>query len=99
MSDSMKPITEGLGPLFADLQRRARASIELTTKVRQALPGEEKEHVLSAVYRNDTLLVSVDSAAWASRLHYVQQELQERLRAAGETQFTKIRIKVGPGIP
>lgn len=99
MSDSMKPLTEGLGSLFADLERRARASIALTTQVRRALPDEEKEHVLSAAYRDDTLLVSVDSAAWAARLHYVQQELLEKLHAAGETRFTKIRIKVGPGTP
>ncbi len=95
----MKSLGEGLGPLFTDLARRAKASIELTDKVRRALPGEEKEHVLSAVYRDDTLVVGVDSAAWAARVHYVQQLLLERLHAAGETQFTKIRIKVAAGTP
>jgi len=91
----MKPITEGLGGLFADLERRAQQSIELTDKVRAALDGPEKIHVLSATYRDDTLVVSVDSAAWASHVHYVQEQLTERLRAAGETQFSRIRVKVG----
>ena len=99
MSDSMKPIGADLGPLFADLQRRARASIELADQVRQGLPGEEKEHVLSATYRDDTLIVSVDSAAWAARIHYVQQALLEHLRAAGGIQVAKIRIKVAAGRP
>lgn len=93
----MKPITEGLGGLFADLARRAQQSIDLTDKVRAALDGPEKMHVLSATYREDTLLISVDSAAWASHVHYAQEQLTERLRAAGETQFINIRVKVGAG--
>jgi len=93
----MKPITEGLGGVFADLERRARQSIELTDKVRAALDGPEKNHVLSATYRDDTLLISVDSAAWASHVHYVQEQLTERLRAAGESQFARIKVRVGAG--
>ena len=95
----MKPIAAGLGGLFAQLEQRAKASLDLTAKVREALTGPEKDHVLSAGYREDTLVISVDSAAWASHIHYVQHELLERLRAAGETQVTKIRVKVGAGTP
>jgi hypothetical protein len=95
----MKPIAQGLGPLLTDLERRAKANLALADKVRQALTGPEKDHVVSAVYSEDTLVVSVDSAAWASHIHYVQRELLQRLHASGETQFTKIRVKVGQGTP
>lgn len=95
MSERLKPISAGLGPLFAALERRAQATVDLAARVRSALAGPEKDHVLSASYRDDTLIVIVDSAAWASHIRYAHQELLERLHAAGETQFTKIRVKVG----
>ena len=95
MSDRLKPLSEGLGPLFANLERRAQATVDLATRVRAALSAPEKDHVLSASYRDDTLVVMVDSAAWASHIRYAQHELLERLRAGGETQFTKLRVKVG----
>lgn len=91
----MKPFTDGLGPLFTNLARRAQASADLTTKVRAALDGEEKEHVISASYRGDTLVVVADSAAWCPHIRYAQATLFERLRVAGETQFTKMKVKVG----
>lgn len=97
MSERLKPICAGLGPLFANLERRAQATVELAAQVRAALPGPEKDHVLSASYRDDTLIVIADSAAWASHIRYAQSDLLERLREAGETQFTKIRVKVGRG--
>jgi hypothetical protein len=95
MSERMKPIGAALAPLFADLQRRSEAVIELTARVRDALPGPEKDHVLSASYREGTLWVEADSAAWSVHIRYAQQALLERLNASGETQFTKLRVKVG----
>lgn len=94
---SLKPLSAGLGPRFADLERRARATVDLAAHVRAALTGPEKEHVVSASYRDDTLVVLMDSAAWGSRLRYAQQELLAQLQAGGVTQFTKVRVKVGRG--
>ena len=94
---SLKPLSAGLGPKFADLQRRAEATVDMATHVRAALPAPEKDHVVSVSYRDETLVVAMDSAAWSSRLRYAQQELLERLRAGGVTQFTKVRVKVGRG--
>jgi hypothetical protein len=99
MSEGMKPLATGLGALFADLERRAQETQDLTTRVRQALPGEEKDHVVSASYRDDTLIITTDSAAWGSRVRYLQDSIAESLRAQGETQFTKVRIRVGRGSP
>jgi hypothetical protein len=95
MSDPMKPLTEGLGPLFADLERRVQARVELADRVRAALPGPEKAHVVSVSYRDDTLIVLADSAAWCPHIRYAQQTLLEQLHAAGETQFTKVKVRVG----
>ncbi|HEY5810355.1 MAG TPA: DciA family protein [Povalibacter sp.] len=91
----MKPITQGLGPLFADLERRARETQDLTTKVRQALTGPEKDHVISASYREDTLVVVIDSAAWGSRLRFLQDDLLKRLQDSKATQVTKLHVRVG----
>ena len=95
MPDRLKPLTDGLGPLFRDLERRVQATVDLTARVRDALEGAEKEHIISASYRETTLVVIADSAAWASHIRYAQQHLLERLRAQGETQFTKLKVKVG----
>jgi hypothetical protein len=92
---SMKPLTAGLSPRFANLERRAQATIELAERVRAALPAPEKDHVTSASYRAETLVVLADSAAWATRIRYSQQELLTQLQAAGETRFTKLKVKVG----
>lgn len=95
MSEHLKPIGDSLGSLFADLERRAQATVDLAARVRSALTGPEKDHVLSASYQDQTLVIVVDSAAWSSHIRYAQDELLARLRAAGETQFTKIRVRVG----
>ena len=42
MSDRFKPLTDGLGPLFADLERRVQATVDLADAVRAALPGPRK---------------------------------------------------------
>lgn len=94
----MKPLADALGPMFADLERRAQASVNLTSKVRAALEGAEKEHVISASYRGETLVVIADSAAWCAQIRYAQAMLLDQLRAGGETQFTKLQVKVGAKI-
>lgn len=91
----MKPLGDGLGPLFANLERRAQAAMDLAAKVRAALDGDEKDHVISASYRGDTLVIVADSAAWCPQIRYSQTTLLERLHVAGETQFTKLKVKVG----
>ncbi|HEY6642304.1 DciA family protein [Povalibacter sp.] len=94
----MKPISSGLGALLAQLERRTQETLDLTKRVRSALSDEEKIHVVSASYRDDTLVIVTDSAAWGSRIHFLQETLKEQLQTQGETQFTKVQVKVGrPG--
>src|SRR5262245_29338313 len=95
MSDRFKRIGDGLGPILKDLERRAQATQDLSARVRETLPEPEKQHFLSASYRDDALVISMDSAAWCSRIRYEQQTLIDALHAAGETRVTKIKVRVG----
>jgi hypothetical protein len=95
MSDRFKQVTENLGGLFADLERRVQTTLDLTAQVRTALQGAEKDHVVSVSCRDDTLVVMADSAAWCPRIRYAQQRVLDALRASGETRFTKLKVKVG----
>jgi hypothetical protein len=99
MTDRFKPLSETVGPLFAQLEQRVTAHIELTEKVRSALTGPEKDHVVSASCRGDTLVVLADSAAWCPQIRYAQAKLLEVLNAAapspGEKQVTKVKVRVG----
>jgi hypothetical protein len=95
MSDRFKHVAQDLGGLFADLERRVQATVDLTAQVRTALQGPEKDHVVSVSCRGDMLVVLADSAAWCPRIRYAQQHVLEALRASGETRFTKLKVKVG----
>jgi hypothetical protein len=100
MSEHFKPLAAGLGSLFKQLEKRVHGNLMLADRVRAALPGPEKDHVVSATYREDTLIVLADSAAWCTHIRYGQAQLLERLCAAGETRFTKLKVKVaGAGRP
>jgi hypothetical protein len=94
MSERMKPLSEVVSSLLSDLEQRVKTRIDLTERVRAALPGPEKDHVLSVTYRGETLIVIADSAAWCAHIRYAQQTLFERLQG-GEMQFTKLKVKVG----
>ena len=91
----MAPIGAALAPLFADLQLRSRAALDLTEQVRAALPGEEKEHVVATMEKEGTLIVLADSAAWCPRIRYAQATLLQNLKVAGVEQFTKVKVRVG----
>ena len=95
MSDRFKHVTETLGPLLADMERRVQSTVDLTMQVRTALQGAEKDHIVSVTCRDDTLVVLADSAAWCPRIRYAQQQVLDALRANGETRFTKLKVKVG----
>ena len=99
MSERFKPLSETIGPLFAQLEQRVTAHVELTERVRAALSGPEKDHVVSASCRGDTLVVLADSAAWCPQIRYAQAQLLELLTSsdlpAGETRVTKVKVRVG----
>jgi hypothetical protein len=95
MTDRFKPLGETVGPLFAQLEQRVAAHVELTERVRAALAGPEKDHVVSASCRGDTLVVLADSAAWCPQIRYAQAQLLELLSSSGEKKVTKLKVRVG----
>jgi len=95
MSDKLRAFSDDLGPRIAALEARAKAVLALSDKVRAALDEPEKNHVLSATYREDTLIVSTDSAAWCGHIRYQENSLRKRLVAAGEKPFTVLKVRVG----
>ncbi|MFL6575906.1 MAG: DciA family protein [Povalibacter sp.] len=95
MSEFLKRMGEGLGPLFSDLERRTRETLDLTAKVRRCLGENEKEHLISATYDDETLVIVTDSSAWASRIRYGQEQLLAALRDQGESKGSKVRVRVG----
>jgi hypothetical protein len=95
MTDRFKPLGETVGPLFAQLEQRVAEHVELTEKVRAVLTGPEKDHVVSASCRDDTLVVLADSAAWCPQIRYAQARLLELLNSSGENKVTKVKVRVG----
>jgi hypothetical protein len=99
MSERFKPLSETAGTLFAQLEQRVAAHVELTERVRAALSGPEKDHVVSASCRGDTLIVLADSAAWCPQIRYAQAQLLELLTSSAshesEKQVTKLKVRVG----
>ena len=95
MTDRFKPLGETVGPLFAQLEQRVAAHVELTERVRSALSGPEKDHVVSASCRGDTLVVLADSAAWCPQIRYARGRLLELLSDSGEKKVTKLKVRVG----
>jgi hypothetical protein len=67
----------------------------LTEQVRTSLPEEQQSHLLSASYRDDTLSVTMDSAAWCPQVRYAADRLLERLQANGGPEFARLKVRVG----
>jgi hypothetical protein len=98
MADELRQLTAALGPSFATLEQRTRVMMELTEQVRAVLSGDEKDHVISASYRDSTLVVIADSAAWSTHIRYAQEQLLERVRGPSDMRFNKLRVRVGQPI-
>ena len=94
MSEFLKRLSDGLGPLFRTWSVVARDAGS-HRQGSAVLPENEKEHVISATYDEETLVIVTNSAAWASRIRYGQERMLAALRDQGETKGTKMRVSVG----
>lgn len=94
MANTLKPLFSGSNPGLEQLAKRAAASDRLTSLVRRELPGDLGLHVVSAVRRDDDLVVIVDSAAWAARVRYAGPRVKQQLAGLGEAVPGKIRVRV-----
>lgn len=94
MANTLKPLFGGSNLGLEQLAKRAAAADSLTTMVQRELPGGLGAHVVSAVRRDDDLVVIVDSAAWAARVRYAGPRMKEQLAALGEPVTGKVRVRV-----
>ena len=97
MTRSFKPLMSDLGGALAKLERQANEVMSLTGKVRQALTGPERLHVMAAAWHDDTLVITTDSAAWTAQIRFAQDELRKQLVAVGEKTFVHLKVRVGNG--
>ena len=90
----MKHISSNMGSKLEALAQRAQATLDLADIVRNALAGPEKTHVVSASYRDTTLVVLMDSAAWCAQIRLAQREFLAAVNRTSEMQFTKLKVRV-----
>lgn len=82
-----------LGSLLAQSERLTQTEHLIKT----AIPKPCREHCQLASYRNGTLSLQADSAAWATRLRYQQQDIINQLASSNDFSGIKhIKISVRP---
>ena len=91
----LMPLSASWGAKIAALESQAKAALKLVDLLRAGLPENEKNHLISAVYHEDTLVLTTDSAAWGTHLRYRENALREQLAAMGEKPFTNLKVRVG----
>lgn len=84
------------GSGLARLARRAASMADLAESLKSALPEPLARHVLSVNHRAHTLVVLVDSPAWATRLRYLEGEIRSRLAADQGIGIEKLVVRVAP---
>lgn len=79
------------------LMEHARRLERLAREIRAALPHPLADHCRLANVRRGSLILQVDSAAWATRLRYQVPGLLKQFRKhASLAQVTDIKIRVTP---
>jgi len=81
-----------LGPIAEHIDRQARQDGVLG-EVRALLPAGERPHCLRASSQDGVLVLTVDSAAWATRLRYRIPALLDALEPTG---ITAIKARIQP---
>ncbi len=94
MTNTLKPLFGGSNLGLKQLAKRAAAADSLTAIVQRELPGGLGAHVVSAVRRDDDLVIIVDSAAWTARVRYAGPRMKQQLAGLGEPVAGKVRVRV-----
>ena len=80
------------GPL-GRIHRRGEALLSLDRRLRDLLPPPLSEHCRVANVRGRSLIVHVDSAAWATQLRFLASQLAPTLLGREDAQ---LRVKIHP---
>lgn len=99
-SFTLKPIATHFlgqsGPLHR-LYDQARILKGLQQIIENCLPPAMVSHVKISSYRNNNLHLIIDSAHWATRLRYIEQDMLKKLKSVDEFQhLNRIRYSVRP---
>jgi hypothetical protein len=79
-------------PIAEQIDRKDRQD-GLLGEVRAQLPIPERPHCVQASRHGDQLTLTLDSAAWATRLRY---RIPDLLTALGPSGVTAIRVRIQP---
>jgi len=95
---SVSELISGTSKALRDLRVRLDARSLLLIRVRSCLPPRLIDHVISAGLQDGCLTLGTSSAAWASRLRYVKNELQIQLKQDHRLDIESVKIRVvNPG--
>ncbi len=94
---SLKSLLKNSGSALARVAVDAAAHERLSRQVRGLLPAELGNHVLSVNMRDKTLVIITDSAAWATRIRYMQGDIMQALSTQHDVIASKLVTKVRPG--
>ena len=78
------------------LNDRSRALDRLEHQLDQWLPAELIGRVKVGNFRNNELILFVDSSSWAARLRFVTPQLLQKLRQDGRLQPERIQVRILP---
>ncbi len=72
---SVKNLLEKSGSPLAKISGKAAQLEELTVFIRQALPEPARNHLIAASEHDSALVLTADSAAWAARMRFHENEI------------------------
>jgi hypothetical protein len=93
---NINELLEGGGGRLQSLKLRLKERSRVLAQVLEALPAELAGSVASAGVQDEELTIGAVNAAWATRLRYVTDVLQQRVSAALGLAITRVRIRVQP---
>jgi hypothetical protein len=93
MSD-LKRLADSLGSRVAALEARAESNLRLLREVRTALPETLANQIVSASYRDETLVVLATSGAWCAQIRYAESALRKHFAARGLPVFVRLKVRV-----
>ncbi|GAB0147470.1 MULTISPECIES: DciA family protein [Marichromatium] len=98
MPDRPKTIHDLLwnNPMVRDRLARRQRELELLEAARQRVPGGLQRHCIDAHLEDTTLVLVLDSPAWATRARFLARDLGAALAARD---LTAVRIQTRPPQP
>ena len=95
-SRNIKELLESGGGRLQGLKQRLKERSRVLTHVLEALPDELAGSVASAGVEGEELTIGAVNAAWATRLRYMTDVLQQHVSAALGLAITHVRVRVQP---